>query len=137
MPSIRTRHNFLSELSSMAIPWNVFPTRKRIMPVLLALVILYLLGRRQWAPFSQPSYSRPLPLDDGKFHWSSVPLRYPISPESMRRPRKAKSNMIPKIQHSFGKETAASREIRLERLKHVKNNFTHSWNGYKRHAWMS
>ena len=43
---------------------------------------------------------------------------------------------IPKVQHEFGTETPENKAKRLERLAAVKSSFEHSWQGYKKHAWM-
>jgi mannosyl-oligosaccharide alpha-1,2-mannosidase len=43
---------------------------------------------------------------------------------------------IPPIQHKFAKETPVERFKRQKRLAAVKNSFKHSWNGYKKNAWL-
>lgn len=43
---------------------------------------------------------------------------------------------IPKIQHEFGVETEHTKAQRLQRLAAVKETFIHSWDGYKKHAWL-
>lgn len=43
---------------------------------------------------------------------------------------------IPKIQHDFGIETQGNKEERERRLAAVKRTFLHSWEGYKKHAWL-
>ncbi|KAG9956653.1 seven-hairpin glycosidase, partial [Aureobasidium melanogenum] len=43
---------------------------------------------------------------------------------------------IPPIQHKFTKETPVERFKRQKRLAAVKNSFKHSWNGYKKNAWL-
>ena len=43
---------------------------------------------------------------------------------------------IPKIQHDFGIETQGNKEERERRLAAVKQTFLHSWEGYKKHAWL-
>nr|AAG48158.1 class I alpha-mannosidase [Ophiostoma novo-ulmi] len=81
-----------------------------------------------------------LDLHDGKFHFASLKLLNPIDPEKMRRlPRVSPVmlNGIPKIQHTFGAESADAKAVRLARLEQVRNNFTHAWTGYKKHAWMA
>ena len=40
------------------------------------------------------------------------------------------------IQHTFGKETTEARKVRRERLKKVRESFTHAWSGYKSNAWL-
>ena len=43
---------------------------------------------------------------------------------------------IPRVQHSFPKESALQKFTRQKRLAAVKNSFKHSWKGYKRNAWL-
>ncbi|KAH0065226.1 hypothetical protein KCU82_g19228, partial [Aureobasidium melanogenum] len=43
---------------------------------------------------------------------------------------------IPPIQHKFTQETPVERFKRQKRLAAVKNSFKHSWNGYKKNAWL-
>ena len=43
---------------------------------------------------------------------------------------------LPKLQYQFEKEAAEAKDTRLERLAAVKESFRHSWEGYKKHAWM-
>ncbi|OAA66538.1 class 1 alpha-mannosidase [Niveomyces insectorum RCEF 264] len=90
------------------------------------------------APATPPAVV--VPVDDGKFHWAQVKLHHPIPSASMRAVPTAGADTlrsIPKIQHAFGAETAAAKEVRLARRAAVEANFTHAWNGYKKHAWMA
>lgn len=80
-----------------------------------------------------PSMTRPN-LQDGKKHWSKLPDRYPVSsyiPLPTGQPKK-----IPQIQCAPPKEDTTQKEERLKRLAAVKKSFTHSWEGYKKHAWL-
>jgi len=43
---------------------------------------------------------------------------------------------IPKLQHDFGPESEADKKERLDRQTAVKASFVHSWEGYKKHAWL-
>jgi len=43
---------------------------------------------------------------------------------------------IPKLQHDFGPESEADKKERLNRQAVVKASFVHSWEGYKKHAWL-
>ena len=67
-------------------------------------------------------------------NWKDVPLRYPVT--SMIPLPTAAPVPIPRIQHEFGIETEADREQRNVRLESVKELFQHSWEGYKKHAWL-
>lgn len=43
---------------------------------------------------------------------------------------------IPKIQYDFPKELEGAKVERQKRLAAVKQSFEHSWQGYKKHAWL-
>ena len=43
---------------------------------------------------------------------------------------------IPKLQHDFVDESPEDKKERLERQAAVKASFVHSWEGYKKHAWL-
>ncbi|KAK4986897.1 hypothetical protein LTR50_005028 [Elasticomyces elasticus] len=43
---------------------------------------------------------------------------------------------IPRIQHKFEPETDARKSARQIRLNTVRESFLHSWEGYKKHAWL-
>ncbi|KAF1833535.1 seven-hairpin glycosidase [Decorospora gaudefroyi] len=66
--------------------------------------------------------------------WKNVPLRYPVS--SLAPLPTGTPSAIPKIQHDFGVETEHNKAERLQRQVAVKAAFVHSWNGYKKHAWL-
>lgn len=80
---------------------------------------------------SQPASS---PSDNGRFDWSEVPQRYPVS--ALVPLPASDSQRIPTIQHVFEEESVVERSERLEKLQAVKSNFTHAWNGYKTKAWL-
>ena len=67
--------------------------------------------------------------------WNERPVRYPITSNHKTLPTGA-SIPIPRIQFPFGAEDARSKGVREKRLLIVKEAFTHSWNGYKKHAWL-
>jgi mannosyl-oligosaccharide alpha-1,2-mannosidase len=77
----------------------------------------------------------PDPADsNGKFDWARVPHSYPVG--SLKSLPSPSPGAIPKIQASFPPESGLMRQERLARLEAVKSNFTHAWNGYKKHAWL-
>ena len=47
-----------------------------------------------------------------------------------------KPTQFVKLQHDFGPESPAEKEQRLNRQAAVKASFVHSWEGYKKHAWL-
>ena len=69
----------------------------------------------------------------GKFRWSQIPQHYPV--DTIEPLPKGDANSLPRIQHLFEKGSALAQAVREERLAAVLGNFTHSWKGYKDHAW--
>ncbi|GAB7353516.1 hypothetical protein MBLNU459_g3961t1 [Dothideomycetes sp. NU459] len=68
------------------------------------------------------------------FLWKNVAKRYPVT--SMIPLPTGNPAPIPKIQHDFTPETPQQRLEREKKLAAVKESFVHSWEGYKRHAWL-
>ncbi|KAL8831490.1 MAG: hypothetical protein Q9191_000831 [Dirinaria sp. TL-2023a] len=65
---------------------------------------------------------------------SKLPEKHPVTsyiPLPTGTPAK-----IPKLQHDFAEESPADKKERLERQAAVKASFVHSWEGYKKHAWL-
>lgn len=88
--------------------------------------------------WGQPSTPKPLgppPSRVANFiHWKDVPTRYPV--QSMIPLPTGPAVPIPRIQNVFEPETSSQKSEREERLQAVKKSFVHSWEGYKRHAWL-
>ncbi|KAF2652173.1 glycoside hydrolase family 47 protein [Lophiostoma macrostomum CBS 122681] len=70
----------------------------------------------------------------GPVKWKDVPQHYPVS--SMVPLPSGTPATIPRIQHEFGPPTQHHKEKNEKRLRAVKDAFLHSWEGYKRHAWL-
>ncbi|KAF2103275.1 seven-hairpin glycosidase [Rhizodiscina lignyota] len=91
-----------------------------------------------WRTQEPASQTPTLPADqnpeDGRFDWSKLPQRHPVS--SLASLPSTVPNSIPKIQHVFEAETASERSDRLRKLDAIKGNFSHAWEGYKAHAWL-
>lgn len=98
--------------------------------VLLLLVYLQLALRNELLPTNGTSSS----LITHPVAWKDIPPRYPI-PSMIPLP-KGTPLPIPRIQHHFGVETVYNKEKRLQRQAAVKEAFLHSWEGYKKHAWL-
>lgn len=71
---------------------------------------------------------------NGTFHWTKATEHYPVT--SMIPLPSGLPVKIPKIQHDFPRETQQARSTREARLHAVRASFIHSWEGYKRNAWM-
>lgn len=66
--------------------------------------------------------------------WKDIPAKYPLT-STIPLPSGTPA-AIPRIQHEFGVETQHNKAERLHRQKAVKEAFLHSWNGYKKYAWL-
>ncbi|GME36373.1 Glycoside hydrolase family 47 [Neofusicoccum parvum] len=67
--------------------------------------------------------------------WKDVPEQFPVS--SFTSLPASKPSLIPRIQYDQrAGESADHKAEREARLQAVKETFLHSWEGYKRHAWL-
>ena len=66
--------------------------------------------------------------------WANRPVKYPVT--SLVSLPTGKPVAIPNVQFPFEAEDTTTKEIRERRLQTVKEAFTHSWNGYREHAWL-
>lgn len=106
--------------------------------VVFVFVTLYYLMNQQYTwnygytPYipQSPKHSN----QDGKIHWSKLPERYPVT--SYIPLPTGRSAEIPVVQATQPKEAPEQREERLKRRDAVKASFAHSWDGYKKHAWL-
>ncbi|KAF2162808.1 glycoside hydrolase family 47 protein [Zasmidium cellare ATCC 36951] len=69
-----------------------------------------------------------------RFRWRDVPLRHPLA-EFTSLPTGAPVS-IPKVQHDFEEESPMHAIERRKRLQAVEEAFKHSWEGYKKNAWL-
>ncbi|KAH0382576.1 seven-hairpin glycosidase, partial [Aureobasidium melanogenum] len=97
-------------------------------------LVFNLLERDEWTPPPPPppTEDSPLPPD---FSWKTLPRQWPLDSSMIPLPNGPPAQ-IPPIQHKFAKETPVERFKRQKRLAAVKNSFKHSWNGYKKNAWL-
>ncbi|KAN0095151.1 glycoside hydrolase family 47 protein [Hyaloscypha variabilis] len=111
--------------------------RVRILALTLAFACITLYYLNQRGNVWNYGYTPYLPktvFNDGKTHWSKLPERYPVTsfiPLPTGSPKK-----IPKIQASAPPEKAKVHYERIRRRDAVKESFKHSWEGYKKHAWL-
>ncbi|CAK3976026.1 glycoside hydrolase family 47 [Lecanosticta acicola] len=115
--------------------------RRFVTYVGLAVVVLFFLGHFREGIVSTarirydaifPSATKQHP--DGRFHWSDVPVHYPV--QSLTSLPTAKPQKLPKVQFSFPTETAEHAAIRKQRQAVVKAAFERCWVAYKYFAWM-
>lgn len=71
----------------------------------------------------------------GHVDWSKVPIQHPV--DSLHALPTGKPKQMPKVQHSFSKETASDKTVREERRQAVLDAFKRAWDSYKEHAWMA
>ncbi|MCJ1403205.1 hypothetical protein MMC11_006428 [Xylographa trunciseda] len=112
-------------------------TRRWLSLCFVAAVIVF--GLYNLIDFHQPSETTPsIPAASkpNQFVWKDVPKQYPVS--SMLALPTARPAQIPTIQFDFSwrKELKEKKDEREARMKTVKENFAHAWEGYKAHAWM-
>lgn len=113
-------------------------SRRWILTCILACVTLSLvfnvLEQDSWTPPPPPPpmEAPPLPPD---FSWKTLPRQWPLNSSMIPLPTGPPAD-IPRIQHKPTKETPVERFKRQKRLAAVKNSFKHSWNGYKKNAWL-
>lgn len=69
-----------------------------------------------------------------KFSWSNVKQRHPV--DSFTPIPSGTRVSIPKIQHDFEPESRQQATERERRLSAVEEAFKHSWEGYKKNAWL-
>jgi len=102
-----------------------------------SISLFYLTHQRNVWNYGYSSYVPPPPKSavvDGHIHWSKLPDKYPVSsyiPLPSGTPKK-----IPSVQCKPPQESAKQKTERLRRRQAVKESFTHSWEGYKKHAWL-
>ncbi|MCJ1438300.1 phosphatidylinositol-3,5-bisphosphate 5-phosphatase [Xylographa pallens] len=100
---------------------------------------VFILGLYHLTDYDQPSVVvEPIPVTskNNQFPWKDVPKQYPVS--SMMALPTARPLHIPTIQFDFSwrKESKEEKDKREARMKAVRENFAHAWEGYKAHAWM-
>tara|TARA_R110002003_G_scaffold269_6_gene17995 strand:+ start:8246 stop:10777 length:2532 start_codon:yes stop_codon:yes gene_type:complete len=69
-------------------------------------------------------------------HWTKLPEKFPVPSQSLIKLPSGKPRAIPKIQHKFKPEDAASKVDRLAKLNRVRAVFKKSWDGYREFAWL-
>lgn len=107
--------------------------RLAILAIIFTLISFYYLanGRNTWN-YGYTSYLTPS-VENLK-QWAKLPDRYPVS--KLARLPTGSPKTIPKVQTTQPAEDAAQKKERLQRRDAVKESFTHSWEGYKNHAWL-
>lgn len=69
-------------------------------------------------------------------HWQKQKEHFKLPQESIIPLPRGAPKKQPKIQHTFGPETAEAKAIREKRRAKVKAEMEHAWKGYRLKAWM-
>ncbi|KAF9691766.1 hypothetical protein EKO04_010483 [Ascochyta lentis] len=111
------------------------PIIRRIAVLCISTTLLYLAFRQLTlsAQFPIPALTSSNRIK-GPVAWKDIPPKYPVA-STIALPT-GTPTAIPRIQHEFGVETQHNKAERLHRQAAVKEAFLHSWNGYKKHAWL-
>lgn len=111
------------------------PLIRRIAVLCISTTLLYLAFRQLTLG---PDFPSPTDTSSsrikGPIKWKDIPLRYTVA-STIALPT-GTPTAIPRIQHEFGAETQHNKAERLHRQAAVKEAFLHSWNGYKKYAWL-
>jgi mannosyl-oligosaccharide alpha-1,2-mannosidase len=90
--------------------------------------------------FEHPGSTRPqeIPATNPVFphhhNWKERPTKYPVT--SLVSLPSGRPIAIPRVQFLFEAEDATRKDIRQRRVQIVKEAFIHSWEGYKKDAWL-
>ncbi|KAF2003172.1 glycoside hydrolase family 47 protein [Amniculicola lignicola CBS 123094] len=108
---------------------------RRSLALFISILLLILAFRQLNTPdeFPPPTLTSSAQITS-PVKWKDIALRYPIT--SFIPLPSGTPSPIPRIQHEFGIETEHKKQQREERLAAVKRTFLHSWEGYKKHAWL-
>ncbi|KAK6849838.1 putative class I alpha mannosidase [Apiospora arundinis] len=112
---------------------------RRVVRLILGAVALWALATwyYTWSPPKVPIQNYgviPEPVDKS-IRWSKLPVKNPVH-SLVTLPTNLPSKRIPTVQAPPPKEDDDAKKIRSKRLAAVKESFVHSWNGYKKNAWL-
>ncbi|KAK2770688.1 hypothetical protein FQN53_005378 [Emmonsiellopsis sp. PD_33] len=74
-------------------------------------------------------------LDRSGVRWEKQPEHFPVAPEEVISLPAGTPKKLPKVQFEFPEESASVKAEREKKLATIKESFSHSWAGYKEHAW--
>jgi len=120
-------------------PPHIMPAVRRWRIAALAIVftitcLYYLRHQRNVWNYGYTPYIPKTSFNDGKAHWAKLPERYPVT-SYIPLPTGTPKN-IPAVQVSPPHEKPKVRYERRRRMDAVKKSFIHSWEGYKKYAWL-
>ncbi|KAJ4338263.1 hypothetical protein N0V87_004031 [Didymella glomerata] len=111
------------------------PLIRRIGVLVIATTLLYFAFRQLTlgTGFPLPIATSSTRLK-GPVRWKDIPPKHTVA-STILLPT-GRPSAIPRIQHEFKVETQHNKAERLHRQAAVKEAFLHSWNGYKKYAWL-
>jgi mannosyl-oligosaccharide alpha-1,2-mannosidase len=114
--------------------------RRWVLFFILAVVAFATVAHLLQEPINQTTRSTAVPLFGSallipRFKWRNVPQRHPV--ENLTTLPTGPLGHIPKIQAEFASEMREEKAERQRRLAAVEGAFIHSWEGYKKNAWMA
>lgn len=123
------------------------PLRRYIITTVLAISFFLVAFHTFAEPLQQHHHGNhhpPGPLDrilhpgffQPKFKWRNVKQNFPVRSDCFATLPTGPKTSIPKIQCEFKEESAAHAAERNGRLRAVEQSFKHSWEGYKKNAWL-
>jgi mannosyl-oligosaccharide alpha-1,2-mannosidase len=116
------------------MPFPRLMLRRFIVLCVAAFLVITAFRQLTIEPELPPPTGTTSKLVQGPVRWKDVTQRYAVS--SMIQLPTGLPIAIPRIQHEFGAPTVHHKEKNERRLRAVKQAFMHSWEGYKRHAWL-
>lgn len=91
----------------------------------------------QTSPKEQPSkvaIPSPLPSATSKQHWQKLPEHFPVAEKDLIKLPTDRPKSLPKLQPPMKDESTTQRNLRLQRLAAIKEEFEHAWDGYTDYA---
>ncbi|PNS15951.1 Mannosyl-oligosaccharide 1,2-alpha-mannosidase IC [Sphaceloma murrayae] len=110
------------------------PFRRNLVVALTLFTLCFLSFSLVFEPDAAAQLFRGLSKPIPKFHWKDISHQFPV--DNPRPLPTTTPKSIPQVQFQFPPESSAERREREARLQAVKNTFIHSWQGYKKHAWL-
>ena len=108
-------------------------SRRTAFYIALLVSFIIVLFRLDFLQRSQGKYIFHSKHHSNSFSWRQLPQHYPV--DSFINLPSGRPRLLPEIQNNFLPETPEIEQKRLQRLRKVKENFAHAWNGYKTYAW--
>ncbi|KAK5061123.1 hypothetical protein LTR84_007665 [Exophiala bonariae] len=73
----------------------------------------------------------PRPQGQNSAYWKQQKENFPVPSQSLIQMPTGQPKALPRVQHTFGKESSTKKSERLRRQTAVRESFKHAWHGYK------